>query len=122
MPAPTRVSKTRMMPPGTSPTLSLAATGITPMTPVRGRRLSVYANWSGTPTGTFVLMGSDGIAAMRPIPGAAAEFTANGNAQPAGTASSAVWNWDCVPGTEVAIAYTASGGTGSLTYTYVWGD
>lgn len=84
--------------------------------PVAGRRLSVQATWTGTPTGTFALQVSfDGQQTWVTVPGAAAEFTANGQAQPAGSGSSAVWNWSNVPGNLARILYTATSGTGTLT-------
>lgn len=83
---------------------------------VAGRRLSVWASWTGTPTGTFSLQCSfDGQTTWVTVPGAAAEFTANSQAQPAGSGGSAVWNWSNVPGNLVRILYTATSGTGTLT-------
>ena len=58
--------------------------------PVAGRRLSVQATWTGTPTGTFSLECSFDGTTYTAVPGAAAEFTANSQAQPAGGASSAI--------------------------------
>ncbi len=82
---------------------------------VNGRRLSIQATWTGTPTGVFALQSTfDGVN-FTTIPGAAAEFTANSQAQPAGGASSAIWNWSNVPGTQVRLLYTATSGTGTLT-------
>jgi hypothetical protein len=83
--------------------------------PVQGRRLSVYAAWTGTPTGTFALQCTFDGTNWTTVPGAAAEFTANSQAQPAGGASSAVWNWSNVPGNMARIRYTRSSGTGTLT-------
>lgn len=94
---------------------NLAATGNFGPLPVQGRRLSVYAAWTGTPSGTFALECSFDGTNWTAIPGAAAEFTANGQAQPAGGAGSAVWNWINVPGNMARIRYTRSGGTGTLT-------
>jgi hypothetical protein len=94
---------------------NLGATRVFGPFPVQGRRLSMQASWTGTPTGTFSLETSFDGASFTPIPGAAAEFTASGNAQPAGAASSATWNWLNVPGTMVQLRYTATGGTGTLT-------
>ncbi len=82
--------------------------------PVAGRRLSVQATWTGTPTGTFSLECSFDGTTYTTVPGASAEFTANSQAQPAGGASSAVWNWANVPGNMARIRYTRSGGTGML--------
>lgn len=83
--------------------------------PVAGRRLSVQATWTGTPTGTFSLQCSFDGTNWTTVPGAAAEFTANSQAQPAGGASSAIWNWSNVPGNMARIWYARSGGTGTLT-------
>lgn len=83
--------------------------------PVRGRRLSVYAAWTGTPTGTFSLQCSFDGSTWTTVPGASVEFTSNGQAQPAGGASSAVWNWANMPGNLARISYARSGGTGTLT-------
>lgn len=109
MSGPTKISKQKTI------TLSLAATGQTPWIPVRGRRLSIAAAWTGTPTGAFSIeaQGADGSAVA--IPGASAEFTSSPNAQPAGSASSALWNWSNVPAGNVRIKYTLSGSTGSAT-------
>lgn len=117
MSAPTRVSKQT-----TLPTLSLAASGSTKWMPVRGRRLSIAASWTDTPTGSFSLeyKKPDGTAAA--VPGASAEFTASGNAQPAGSASAALWNWSNVPAAEVRITYTRSSGTGTATLNPVFGE
>ena len=94
---------------------NLGATSVYGPFPVNGRRLSIQATWTGTPTGTFALQCSfDGVNFVT-IPGAAAEFTANGNAQPAGGAGSATWNWSNVPGTLARLLYTATSGTGQLT-------
>lgn len=91
--------------------------------PVAGRRLSIQAVWTGTPTGVFALQASfDGQQTWTTIPGAAAEFTANSQAQPAGGASSAVWNWSNVPGNLVRLLYTATSGTGTLTVRAVQGS
>jgi hypothetical protein len=90
--------------------------------PVAGRRLSVWASWTGTPTGTFSLQCSFNGTDWVTVPGAAAEFTANSQAQPAGGASSAVWNWANVPGNMARIWYTRSGGTGTLTVRATSGD
>lgn len=83
--------------------------------PIQGRRLSVFASWTGTPTGTFALECTFDGKSWAAVPGAAVEFTANGQAQPAGGASSAVWNWVNVPGNMARIRYTRTGGTGTLT-------
>ncbi len=83
--------------------------------PVQGRRLSVFASWTGTPAGTFALQCSFDGTTWTTVPGAAAEFTANSQTQPAGGAGSAVWNWSNVPGNMARIRYTRTGGTGTLT-------
>jgi hypothetical protein len=83
--------------------------------PVSGRRLSVQATWTGTPTGTFALQCSFDGTNYTTVPGASAEFTANSQAQPAGGGSSAIWNWSNVPGNMARILYTATSGTGTLT-------
>lgn len=120
MPAQARISKQKY----NSATLALPAAGTaaTGWFPVRGRRLSIPAEWSGTPTGTFSLQyeKNDGTAAA--VPGASVEFTANGNAQPAASASSALWNWSNVPAGKVRILYTATSSTGTLTYSPIWSD
>ncbi len=94
---------------------NLAASGVFGPFPVSGRRLSVQAVWTGTPTGTFSLECSFDGATFTTVPGASAEFTANSQAQPAGGAGSAVWNWSNVPGNMAQIRYTATSGTGTLT-------
>ena len=100
--------------PGSGVAANLGADALFP-TPVQGRRLSVSASWTGTPTGTFSLETSfDGLV-WHTVPGAAAEFTANGQTQPAGAAGSAVWNWYNVPGTMVRIKYARTSGTGTGT-------
>lgn len=93
-----------------------------PFPVLRGGRLSMQATWTGTPTGTFSLECSYDGANYVTVPGAAAEFTANGQAQPAGGASSAIWNWDNVPGTTAQVRYTATSGTGTLTLRAAQGD
>lgn len=109
--------------PGQGISGNLAATGSFGPMPVAGRRLSVVAQWTGTPTGTFSLEATwDGGATWQTVPGAAAEFTANSQTQPGGSASSAVWNWSNVPGNMVRLRYTASGGTGQLNGRFAWGD
>lgn len=108
--------------PGTGVAANLAATGNFGPIAVKGRRLSIIASWTGTPTGTFSLETSFDNTTWVTVPGAATEFTANGNAQPAGGASSAVWNWINPPGNMVRIRFTQSGGTGMLTARYAWGD
>lgn len=100
---------------GSGVATNLATTGTFGPFPVQGRRLSVWASWTGTPTGTFTLECSFDGATWSTVPGAAAEFTANSQAQPAGGASTAVWNWSNVPGNMVRLKYTAGGGTGMLT-------
>ena len=95
------------------PALTLPATGTVFWTGVvRGGRLSIYAAWTGTPTGAFSLRTSfDGGTTWITTPGASTEFSA----QPAGGASSALWNWSNVPGTNWQVLYTATSGTGTLT-------
>lgn len=90
---------------------------------VQGRRLSIRASWTGTPTGTFALQCSfDGGATWQDVPGAGAEFTANSQAQPAGSASGGVWNWSNVPGSAIRLNWTRSGGAGTLVALASWGD
>lgn len=89
--------------------------------PVRGRRLSVQATWTGTPTGTFALQCSFDGTNWTTVPGAAAEFTANSQAQPAGSASSAIWTWYNVPGSLLRIAYARTSGTGTATLRGTYG-
>ena len=94
---------------------NLGASGVIGSFPIAGRRLSIMASWTGTPSGTFSLECSfDGVT-YTTVPGAAVEFTANGQAQPAGGPGSAVWNWSNVPGNMVQLRYTRSGGTGTAT-------
>lgn len=95
------------------PSLLLPASGtVSWQGVVRGSRLSVYAAWTGTPTGVFSLQSSfDGGQTWITTPGASTEFTA----QPAGGASSGLWNWINVPGTLWRLLYTATSGTGTLT-------
>ncbi len=101
---------------GSASNLPSSGTAVFGPFPVAGRRLSVQAVWTGTPTGTFALQCSfDGQATWTTVPGAAAEFTANSQAQPAGGSGSAVWNWSNVPGNMCRILYTATSGTGTLT-------
>lgn len=107
--------------PGSGVVNNLAGTTYFGPSPVQGRRLSVSASWTGTPTGVFSLETSfDGVN-YYPVPGASAEFTATGNAQPAGGASSAVWNWYNVPGTLVRVKYTFTSGTGTGTLRAAYG-
>ncbi len=106
--------------PGSGVAANLGADALFPA-PVQGRRLSVSAAWTGTPTGTFSLETSFDGTNWYAVPGAAAEFTANGNAQPAGGASSAVWNWYNVPGTMVRIKYARTSGTGTATLRAAYG-
>lgn len=101
---------------------NLGATGTFGPLPIQGRRLSVYASWTGTPTGTFALECSFDGQTWAVVPGAAAEFTANSQLQPAGGASSAVWNWSNIPGNMARIKYTRSGGTGTLIIRAASGD
>ncbi len=101
---------------------NLAATNTFGPLPIQGRRLSVWASWTGTPTGSFSLECTFDGKTWVVVPGAAAEFTANSQAQPAGGASSAVWNWANVPGNMARIRYTRSGGTGTLTIRASSGD
>lgn len=109
--------------PGQGVAGNLASTTSFGPCPVNGRRLSIVAQWTGTPTGTFSLESTwDGGVTWQTVPGAAAEFTANSQAQPAGGASSAVWNWSNVPGNMIRIKYTAGGGTGQLNARLAWGD
>lgn len=99
---------------GSGVAANLGATRVFGPFPVQGRRLSIAASWTGTPTGTFSLETSfDGVN-YTTIPGAAAEFTASGNAQPAGGAGAATWTWVNVPGTTVQLRYTATSGTGTF--------
>ena len=98
---------------GTANNLS-ASTTFGPLA-VAGRQLSVGATWTGTPTGTFSLEHTFDGTTWRVVPGASAEFTANGQAQPAGAAGSAVWTWVNLPGQQVRLVYTRTGGTGTLT-------
>ncbi len=90
--------------------------------PIQGRRLSVWAQWTGTPTGTFALQCTFDGTNWVTVPGAAAEFTANSQAQPAGGASAAIWNWANVPGNMARIAYTRTSGTGTLNIKAASGD
>ncbi len=101
---------------------NLGATGNFGPLPIQGRRLSVFASWTGTPTGTFALECSFNGKDWVVVPGSAAEFTANSQAQPAGGTGSAVWNWINVPGNMARIRYTRSGGTGTLTIRAASGD
>lgn len=94
---------------------NMAATFQTRGLPVHGRRLSICASWTGTPTGTFSLECLFQDLVWRTVPGAAAEFTANSQIQPAGGTGSAVWNWSNIPGSKWRLVYTASSGTGTLT-------
>jgi hypothetical protein len=121
MSAPTRISKQKYIP--ITLALPAAATAATAWIPVRGRRLSIPASWTGTPTGTFSIqaLGADGVTPVS-IPGASAEFTNAPNAQPAGAAGSALWNFSNVPGSAVRILYTAAGSTGVLSIAPVWAD
>lgn len=90
---------------------------------VQGRRLSIVAAWSGTPSGTFALQTTfDNGTTWTTVPGASVEFTLNGQAQPGGSAGSAVWNWSNVPGTQVRLAWTRSSGTGQLDARASWGE
>lgn len=100
---------------GSGDTDNLGATTNFGPLPVQGRRLSVFASWTGTPAGTFTLECSFDGATWTTVPGASAEFTANSQTQPAGGASAAVWNWSNVPGNMARIRYTRSSGTGTLT-------
>jgi hypothetical protein len=106
--------------PGSGVAANLGADAVFPI-PVQGRRLSVSAVWTGTPTGTFSLETSFDNANWYVVPGAAAEFTANSQAQPAGGGSSAVWNWDNVPGSMVRLKYTRTSGTGVATLLAAFG-
>jgi hypothetical protein len=99
---------------GSGVAANLASTTTFGPFPINGRRLSIRATWTGTPTGTFSLECSFDNTNWTTVPGASAEFTANSQAQPAGGASSAVWNWSNVPGNMARLRYTASGGTGML--------
>lgn len=94
---------------------NLGATSAFGPSPVQGRRFSVQASWTGTPTGTFTLETSFDGKVWLTVPGAAAEFTANGQGQPAGAAGSAVWTWYNVPGSQLRIVYTRTSGTGTAT-------
>ncbi len=107
---------------GTANNLPASGTAVFGPWPVAGRRLSVQASWTGTPTGTFKLQCSFNGGAFVDVPGASAEFTANSQAQPAGGAGSAVWNWVNVPGNMVRLLYTATSGTGTLTVTAAQGS
>ena len=100
---------------GVASNLPSSGTAIFGPFPVNGRRLSIQASWTGTPTGTFALQCSFDGATYVTVPGASAEFTANSQAQPAGGASSAIWNWSNVPGSMARLLYTATSGTGTLT-------
>ncbi len=101
---------------------NVSANGIFGPVPVQGRRLSVSAAWTGTPTGTFSLETCfDGVTWFA-VPGSAAEFTANGQAQPAGSGSSAVWNWYNIPGTLIRIRYVSTSGAGTATLRAAFGD
>ena len=119
MPAPTRVSRQNYV----NRTLALpaAATAQTPWIPVRGGGVSITVAWSGTPTGTFSLVSSDdgGVTSRAPS-GSVAEFTNSPNAQPAGASGGAQWNFSEVPAGLIAILYTATSGTGTLTYRITW--
>jgi hypothetical protein len=106
---------------GSGVTSNLAATTYFGPMPVTGRRLSITASWTGTPSGTFSLEQTSDGTTWATIPGASAEFTANSQAQPAGADGSAIWVWSNVPGTAVRLKYTRSGGTGTLTARSVWG-
>lgn len=101
-------------------TMTGTATFNTRGLPVAGRRLSIAASWSGTPTGTFTLQCLFADGTWRTVPGAAAEFTANGQAHPAGSASSAVWNWSNIPGAQWRLSYTNASGSGTLTSAFAW--
>lgn len=107
---------------GSGATNNLAATTTFGPLIVQGRRLSIQASWTGTPTGTFALQTSFDGANWATVPGAAAEFTANGQTQPAGGAGSAMWSWYNVPGTMLRLLYTATSGTGTATLVAVYGD
>ncbi len=100
---------------GTDTAGNLATTTTFGPLTVQGRRLSIYAAWTGTPTGTFSLECSFNGRDWVTVPGAAVEFTANSQTQPAGSAGSAVWNWSNVPGNIERILYTTTSGTGTLT-------
>ena len=100
---------------GSGVAANLAQTSYFGPFPVGGRRLSVLATWTGTPTGTFSLECSFDGSTYTTVPGAAAEFTSNSQAQPAGGAGSAIWNWSNIPGNMARIKYTATSGTGMLT-------
>lgn len=104
-------------------TFAASGTADTPILPVKNRRLSIDASWTGTPTGVFKLQCSfDSGTTWRDVPGAAAEFTANGNLQPAASASNAVWNFVNVPGGAWRIRYTATSGTGAGVLRFAWGN
>lgn len=105
---------------GSGVAANLGADALFPV-PVQGRRLSVSASWTGTPTGTFSLETSFDGQTWYAVPGAAAEFTANGQAQPAGGAGAAVWNWFNVPGSQVRLKYTRTSGTGTATLRAAFG-
>lgn len=100
---------------GVASNLPSSGTAVFGPFPVAGRRLSIQATWTGTPTGTFALQCAFDGTNYATVPGAAAEFTANSQAQPAGGAGSAIWNWVNVPGNMARILYTATSGTGTLT-------
>lgn len=109
--------------PGQGVAANLGASGAFGPIVVAGRRLSIRASWTGTPSGTFSLEASfDGGATWTTIPGASAEFTANSQTQPAGADGGAIWNWSNVPGNLVRLYYTRSGGTGQLNARASWGD
>lgn len=90
--------------------------------PVAGKRVSIEARWTGTPTGTFSLECSFDGSLWRSIPGAAPEFTKDGNAQPAGADGVAIWNWTNVPGVMLRVVYTRTSGTGTLTLRAAYGE
>lgn len=103
---------------GKTITGSLAANTTFPLV-VSGRQLSVVAQWTGTPTGSFSLEAQRPDGTYTPVPGASSEFTANGNAQPSGGAGGAVWTWYNVPGTGLQLKWTGSGTstfTAKITY------
>lgn len=90
--------------------------------PVAGRRLSIDASWTGTPTGDFSLECAFDGQTWRTVPGAVPEFVTLPNGQPAGAAGACVWNWYHVPGAMIRIRYTVTSGTGTATLRAVWGD
>ena len=102
--------------PGSGVAANLGADALFP-TPVQGRRLSVSASWTGTPTGTFSLETSFDGENWHAVPGADAEFAA----QPAGADGTAVWNWYNVPGSMVRIRYARTSGTGTATLRAAFG-